>query len=137
MNNILNFGLRNCKKFYLTKQKLIGQEKKRRNTLVVFFLNIYILLVIFREQGHNMCQNGISYDFSILVNTKYFRNKCQNGISYDILSKIGLLRNAVLALFTTPGTIELKRSWQLSSESKIKWEILEFSWVHVNRYGNL
>ena len=81
-------GWENVKSFYLTNQKLIGQEKKNlRNTLVVIFFKIYILSVIFREQGRKMCRNGISYDFSILVNAKYFRNKCRNGISYDFTSK--------------------------------------------------
>ena len=31
----------------------------------------------------------------------------------------------------------LKPSRGLSSEGKIKWEILEFDWLHVNRYVNI
>ena len=78
MNNILNFGLRKCKRFLFNKSKLIGQEKKPTQYLVsnlFIHVKIYILSEIFREQGRKMCQNGISYDFSILVNAKYFRKR--------------------------------------------------------------
>ena len=113
---ILNFGLRKCKKFLFNRSKINWTEKKPTQYLGSNFFNFFsicILSVIFREHGHKMCRNGTSYDFSIIVNAKYFRIKYRNGISYDILSKIGLLRNAVLALFTTPGTIELNlEKWQ-------------------------
>ena len=109
MYNILNFGLRKRKKFLFNKSKINWTRKKLTQYLGSNFFKIYILSVIFREQGRKMCRNGISYDFSILVNAKYFCNKCRNSISYDILSKIGLLRHAVSAFFTAPGTIELNK----------------------------
>ena len=48
-----------------------------------------------------------------------FRKKCRFGITYDILSKNSLLRNAVSAFLTAPGTIELI-IWKKKVSNKLK-----------------
>ena len=100
-----------------------GESLIYRNSLGSNFFNFFsicIISVIFREYGRKMCRNGISYNFSILVNAKYFRKKYRNSISYDILSKISLLRNAVLAFFTTPGMIESNTNYDCTIDLWIR-----------------
>ena len=61
----------------------------------------------------------------------FFRKKCRFDISYDILSKIGFLRNSVLAFFTALETIGLMvRGNKCLYVCKVRWYPLQ----HVPQY---
>ena len=53
-------------------------------------------------------------------------------ISYDILSKIGILRNAVFALFTASGTIGLREQKKTKEEEEISRIIAKIQGEHIS-----